>query len=193
MTFHRIKYYLAYSFLLICGVFLYFIQDKKIVDVVFVEFFSYVLGVIFLSFLLFFTKKRYVECIDKSIWKTLLFFSSPFVFSFLFSNIAGSNLIIKEIPDGMSTSLMNFFVIIIFILLLSLFLYLFRNDKISIKKIVFVVTLYISALMERIVFYVIDGLFSMMLLIEIISIVSSIALYFYLDFIYKSNRLSISK
>jgi hypothetical protein len=193
MTYHRIKYYLAYSFLLICGVILCFNQDIRIIDVVFVEFYSYLLGVIILSYLLFFTKKRYVECIEKSIWKTLLFFSFPFVFSFLFSNVAGSYLIIKEIPDGMSTSLMNFFVIIIFILLLSLCLYLFRNDKISIKKIGFVATLYISALINRILLYVIDCLFSMMLLVEIISIVSTIALYFYLDLIYKSNRLSINK
>lgn len=193
MTFHKIKYYLAYSFLLICGIFLYFIKDISIGDVVFVEFFSYVLGVIFLSYLLFFTKKKYVEYIDKSIWNVLLFFSSPFVISFLFSNVVGSYLIIKEIPDGMSTSSMNFFVSLIFIPLLIMFIYLFRNDTIFVKRIAFVATLYISALINRIILYVVDGIFSTMLLIEIISIVSTILLYFYINFISKYNRLSVEK
>jgi hypothetical protein len=183
MTFQRIQYYLAYSFLLICGIFLYFFQDIRIGNVVFLEFFSYVLGVMFLSYFLFFTKNRYAKHIDKSICNTLLFFSSPFVISFLFSNIAGSYLIITEIPNGMSTSSMNFFVSLIFIPSLIMFLYLFRNDTKFVKKIVFVSTLYMSALINRILLYVIDGIFSWMVLIEIISIVSTIILYVYINFI----------
>jgi hypothetical protein len=191
MTFHRIKYYLAYSFLLIFGIFLYFIQDIGIGDVVFLEFFSYLLGLIFLSYFLFFSKKRNAKCIDKLICNKLLFLF-PFVFSFLFSNITGSYLIIKAIPY-VSTSLINLFVSLIFILTIILFLYLFRNDKIFVKNIVFVATLYISALINRILLYVIDGIFSRMLLIEIISIVSTILLYVFINFISKYNRLSVEK
>jgi hypothetical protein len=193
MTFHRIKYCLAYSFLLIFGVFLYFIEDIGIGDVVFIEFFSYVLGMMFLSYILFFSKKRYAECMEKSIWNTLIFFSSPFVISFLFSNITGSYLIIKVIPDGMSTSSINFIVTILFVPLLVMLLYLFRNDAIFVKRIVLVVTLYISALINRILLYVIYGIFSRMILIEIISIVSTILLYGYINFISKYNQLSVEK
>lgn len=193
MTYHKIKNYLACSFLVICGIILYFIKDIRIRDVVLIEFFSYVLGAIILFHFLFFTKNRFEKNIDKSIWNTLLIFSSPFVFSFLFSNIAGSNFIIKEIPSGMSTSSMNFFVSLIFIPTLIMFLYLFRNDKIFVKKIVFVATLYISAFMNRIILYVIDGILSGMLLIEIISIISSMILYVYINFISKYNSLSAEK
>jgi len=191
MTFYRIKYYLSYSFLLICGIFLYFIQDIRIGDIVFIEFFSYTLGVLFLSYSLFFTKNSMQKGIDKSIWNILLFFSSPFVFSFLFSNIVGSYLIIKEIPDGMSISSMNFFVSLIFIPSLVMFLLLFRNDTKLVKKIVFVATLYMSALINRILLYVIDGIFGWMLLIEIISIVSTILLYVYINFISKGLLLNL--
>jgi hypothetical protein len=102
-------------------------------------------------------------------------------------------LIIKEIPTGMSTSSMNFFVSLIFIPTLIMFLYLFRNDKIFIKKIVFVTTLYISAFMNRIILYVIDGIISGILLIEIVSIISSIILYVYINFISKYNSLPAEK
>jgi hypothetical protein len=60
---------------------------------------------------------------------------------------------------------------------------LFRNDTKFVKKIVFVSTLYMSALINRILLYVIDGIFSWMVLIEIISIVSTIILYVYINFI----------
>ena len=136
-------------------------------------------------------KNRFEINIDKSIWHSLFIFSSPFVFSLLFSNIAGSNLIIKEIPSGMSTSSMNSFVSLIFIPALIMFLYLFRHDKIVVKKILFVAALYMSALINRILLYVIDGIFSRMLLIEIISIVSTILLYVYISFIGKYNRLLV--
>jgi hypothetical protein len=193
VTYYRIKNYLASSFLVICGIILYFIKDIRIRDVVLIEFFSYVLGTIILFYFLFFAKNRFEKNIDKSIWHTLFIFSSPFVFSLLFSNIAGSNLIIKEMPSGMSTSSMNSFVSLIFIPSLIMFLYLFRHDKIVVKKIVFVATLYMSALINRILLYVIDGIFSRMLLIEIISITSTILLYVYISFTVKYNSLSNEK
>ena len=193
MTYHRIKNYLACSFLVICGIILYFIKDIRIRDIVFIEFFSYLFGVMFLSYFLFFTKNKYAKNIDKSIWNLLLLFTSPFVISFLFLNIAGSYLIINEIPDGMSTSSMNSFVSLIFIPSLIMFLYLFRHDKIVVKKIVFVATLYMSALINRILLYVIDGIFNGMLLIEIISIVSTLLLYVYISFTVKYNSLSNEK
>ena len=57
MTFHRTKNYLTCSFLIICGIILYFIKDIRIRDVVLIEFFSYVLGTIILFYFLFFAKK----------------------------------------------------------------------------------------------------------------------------------------
>ena len=183
---HKIKYILVYFFLLVFGVLLYFIQDIRIKNFVIIESVSYTLGIIYFSCSLFFTKKSIINN-DKSIWNTLLFFSSPIIISFLFSNTTGSNLLIREIPEGMSTSSMNFLVSLIFIPLIAIFLYLFRKDNSFVKRIVLVSTLYISALTNRAILYHIDGIFKGVLSIEIISITSTIILYLYIDFINKNN------
>lgn len=183
---HKIKYILVYFFLLVFGVLLYFIQDIRIKNFVIIESVSYTLGIIYFSCSLFFTKKSIINN-DKSIWNTLLFFSSPIIISFLFSNTTGSNLLIREIPEGMSTSSMNFLVSLIFIPLITIFLYLFRKDNSFVKRIVLVSTLYISALTNRAILYHIDGIFKGVLSIEIISITSTIILYLYIDFINKNN------
>ncbi len=188
MIYTKTDRFLTAGFLLIMMLVMFSIETIQYQSFVFIDSFSFSLGVLTSIFFIF-RNYKIADISFKDPKQIVLVMTYPFLFSAIFGMIMCYNFY----NDLAMTYILIFGGCSLFASLLLLLLLIFRKDTANVKRIIFIIALYLSAVINRVLTYVASGVPDNIVFIELTSFVSTCLFTMYMFFLSKHSIMFVTK